>query len=106
MYHVVPFCGTLCYTKNMMKKELKNDFVKARIEPELKAEVHGVLDELGITPSQAIYMFYKMIQREHGIPFSLMLPNAETKKAIEEAKKGEGLTVCKDSDELFKDLDI
>lgn len=89
-----------------MPRPGKNEYVKARIEPELKAEVHAVLEELGITPSQAIYMFYKMIQREHGIPFSLMLPNKETQKAIEETRKGEGLTTCKDSDELFKDLDI
>lgn len=85
---------------------MRNEFVSARIEPHLKAEVQHILEELGITPSQAILMLFKSIQREHGIPFSLMLPNEETKTAIKEARQGKGLTKHKNTKDFFKDLDI
>lgn len=47
---------------------MKTDFVRARIEPELKQHVHAIFDELGVTPTQAITMFYKLVEREHGVP--------------------------------------
>jgi len=53
-----------------MHAENKIEFVRARIEPHLKASVHAVLAQLGITPSQAITMFYKPIEREHGLPLN------------------------------------
>lgn len=85
---------------------MRNEFVGARVDAHLKAEVQVILEELGITPSQAILMLFKSIKREHGIPFSLMLPNEETKIAIEEARQGKGLKKYKNTDDLFKDLDI
>lgn len=89
-----------------MHAENKTEFIKARIEPHLKASVHAVLDKLGITPSQAITMFYKSIEREHGLPLSLMLPNAATARAIKEAKSGRGIKKFKNAEDLFKDLGI
>ena len=89
-----------------MLAENKTEFVKARIAPHLKASVHALLDKLGITPSQAITMFYKSIEREHGLPLSLMVPNAATDRAIKEAKAGKGLKKFKSAEGLFKDLGI
>ncbi len=89
-----------------MHAENKTDFVKARIGRHLKASVHAVLAKLGITPSQAIIMFYKSIEREHGLPLSLMIPNAATARAIKEAKSGRGLKKFKSAEDLFKDLGI
>lgn len=89
-----------------MLPENKTEFVKARIEPHLKASVHAVLDEIGITPSQAITMLYKSIEREHGLPLSLIVPNAKTARAIKEAKAGKGIKKFKSARDLFKDLDI
>ena len=89
-----------------MHAENKTEFVKARIEPHLKASVHAVLAELGMTPSQAITIFYKSIEREHGLPLSLMVPNAATARAIKEAKSGKGLKKFKNAKDLFKDLGI
>ena len=89
-----------------MRTENKTEFVKARIEPHLKASVHGLLAELGMTPSQAITMFYKSIEREHGLPLSLMVPNAATARAIKEAKAGRGVKKFKNAKDLFEDLGI
>jgi addiction module RelB/DinJ family antitoxin len=52
----------------------KTAVITTRIEPELKAEVETVLDELGLTISQAILLYFKQIALQQGIPFQLQLP--------------------------------
>jgi antitoxin component of RelBE/YafQ-DinJ toxin-antitoxin module len=51
-------------------------------------------------------MLYKQVSRKHEIPLDLSLPNKETAKAIEEARKGEGIVRCKDVDDMFDKLGI
>ena len=48
--------------------------VRARMSPELKDSVEGVFDSLGLTPSQAIVLFYKQIELRRGLPFEVRLP--------------------------------
>ena len=48
--------------------------VRARMSPELKNSVEGVFDALGLTPSQAIVLFYKQIALRRGLPFEVRLP--------------------------------
>lgn len=84
----------------------KEAFVRARVEPQLKMAAEGVLYELGITPTQAITMLYRQVAREHEWPIELKIPNAKTRKVLEETDKGVGLIECKDIDELFKKLGI
>jgi DNA-damage-inducible protein J len=83
----------------------KAAFIMARVEPKLKVTAEHVLSELGITPTQAITMLYSRIAREHGWPLELKIPNAKTARAINEARKGKGITVCKNEDDLFKKLE-
>jgi DNA-damage-inducible protein J len=40
--------------------------IRARAEPDLKAEAEAVLTKLGLTPTQAITPFYREIVREKG----------------------------------------
>jgi len=87
-------------------KILKSDFVRARIEPKLKADVHSVFHKLGVTPTQVINMLYKRIKHEHRIPFELSLPNAQTTKAIKEARKRKGIVENKNAEDMFKKLRI
>lgn len=84
----------------------KEAFVRARVEPELKMVAEEILEELGITPTQAITMLYKRIAREHEWPLELKIPNAKTAKAIKEARQKKGVTECEDEEELFKKLGI
>jgi len=55
--------------------------VRVRVAPELKMHVHHIFEELGLSPSQAISLFYKKVESEHGIPFDLHMPNPETTRA-------------------------
>ena len=49
--------------------------VYARIEPELKTDVEGILSQLGLTPSAVIQMLYSQIKLTRGIPFEIKLPS-------------------------------
>lgn len=80
----------MCYTLPMITKT-KTDFVRARIEPSLKKKAEMVLSKIGISPSEAINVFYRRIASDKGIPFSLNVPNAETRKAIKEARAEKNL---------------
>lgn len=83
----------------------KAAFIRARVEPKLKAVAENVLNQLGITPTQAITMLYSRIAREQEWPLELKISNAKTARAIKEARKGKGVTVCKDADDLIKKLE-
>ena len=77
--------------------------VYARIEPELKNEVEGILSQLGITPSAVVQMLYSQIRLTKSIPFEIKLPsrrplsldeltteqlNAELKKGYDDIQAG------------------
>ena len=84
----------------------KTDTVSIRMEPVLKDGSEKILKELGLTASQAITLFYKQVLLQKGLPFKVMLPNATTQKAIEDATLGRDLATYDTADELFKDLGI
>lgn len=46
----------------------------ARIEPEVKEQAESILSALGITASNAIYLFYKQVILQRGLPFEVKLP--------------------------------
>src|SRR3989339_535419 len=82
----------------------KSVYVRARIEPGLKAKAEAVFNELGISPSEAIGMLYEQVSREHRIPLELSVHNKRTIREIQEAREGRGLVVCKDVSDLFHQL--
>ena len=84
----------------------KSAYVRARIEPDLKIQAEAIFSEFGVTATQVITMLYKQVSRKHEIPLDLSLPNKETAKIIEEARKGEGIVRCKDVDDMFDKLGI
>ena len=86
----------------------KTSTVQIRIEPQLKASVEKVLDDLGLSMSSAISLFLKQVVLHDGLPFPVKIPNAETLAALNEAKTlkadlaEKGLT----KEELYQDLGI
>jgi DNA-damage-inducible protein J len=63
----------------------KTDVVSARIDPELKQNVEHIFQELGLTTTQAITLFYKQVDLHRGLPFEVRLPNEVTLQALAEA---------------------
>lgn len=60
---------------------MANTAVYARIDSTLKESAESILQQLGISPSSAIQMFYSQIVMTRGLPLDLRLP-AEKPTAI------------------------
>jgi DNA-damage-inducible protein J len=69
-------------------KVKQTDYIRARVDPELKADAEAILETLGVTASDAIRMLYKQIVLRKGLPFELRIPNATTRRAMREATQG------------------
>ena len=80
----------------------KTETIRARVEPGLKSDAEAVLGKLGITPTEAITLFYRQVALHKGLPFPVRIPNAETRKALREAKRGEDMEKFDSVDEWAK----
>lgn len=79
--------------------------VRARIAPDLKADVEKLLEHLGVTTTDAITMFFNQIRLRKGLPFPVELPNDVTRRAFEATDRGAELHAYDNVDEMFKALD-
>lgn len=82
----------------------KDATMTIRVESDLKREVEKIFKQLGLSNSEAIYLFFKMVKFNHGLPFEVKIPNQETIETLERTDRGEELTRYKSKEELFEDL--
>ena len=54
----------------------KTETIRARVEPELKYLAEEVFSELGLSPTEAITLFYTQVTLHRGLPFEVRIPNA------------------------------
>ena len=83
----------------------KSARISTRIDENLKQKAESILDDLGLSPSEAIIMYYKQILLRRGIPFDVRLPD-DTLEAIEDLETGKNISKYKTLDEMYKDLHI
>ena len=57
---------------------------------QVKEEAAHVLEQMGLSVSDAIRLLMVRIAREKALPFDVKVPNDETVGAMEEARRGEG----------------
>ena len=87
---------------------MANTNVNIRMDADLKMQFEAFCADMGMTMTTAFNVFAKKAVREYRIPFEIggEIPNAATRKAIEDAKNGIGLSRAFSSvDELMEDLD-
>jgi DNA-damage-inducible protein J len=84
----------------------KTSTVRARIEPELKGKAEHIFQQLGLTTTQAITLFYKQVELKNGLPFDIAIPNKVTHKTFSDTDAGRDLILCEDTDDMFKRLGI
>jgi len=84
----------------------KTKTITVRLDPHLKDNAERILSELGLTVSQAISLFYRQVELHEGLPFEVRLPNATTRRALQDGQARRGLTSFATTDELFADLGI
>ena len=85
---------------------MKTATVRARIEPKLKHDVESVLDQLGLSFSEAIELFLRQVKLNNGIPFDIRIPNKATIQTFEDTNKGKNLTHYKNAKDMFDKLGI
>jgi DNA-damage-inducible protein J len=85
---------------------MKTAAVHSRIQPEIKAQAESVLQRLGLSPTEAIRLFYTQIALRNGLPFEVELPNEETAQALKESREGTKLTTHKSVEDLFESWDM
>ena len=79
--------------------------IRARVEPELKDRAEAMLEELGLSATSAITLFYRQVVQRRGLPFDVRLPNAPTQRAMHGARTGRGVVAAASMDELLTQLD-
>ena len=79
----------------------KSATVHARVEPKTKKEAEGVLKKLGMSPTEAIRLFYNQICLRGGIPFPILIPNETTKKTLKKSSRGEEVQSFDSLEEIF-----
>lgn len=80
----------------------KSAVVHARLEPGTKKKAEGVLRRLGLSPTDAIRLFYRQICLRHGLPFRVRIPNGTTERTLEKSRKGEGVRLFRSLDDMVE----
>ena len=80
----------------------KTAMIRARLEPQLKSEAEIVLAEIGLSPAEAIRLFYKQVSLQKGLPFEVRIPNAGTRAAIREVRARRNLKSYKSAAALIR----
>lgn len=82
----------------------KTAVMSARVAPDLKDRTEKLFSSLGLTVSEAFNLFLNQADLRQGLPFAVEIPNAETKKAIEEGRNGIDLQEFTDVKSLMTNL--
>ena len=95
--------------------------VFAHVEPEIKEQAEQVLDQLGISMSNAVDMFLRQVVLRQGIPFEMKLPkriplaysaitkeefDAEIGKGMEDIREGRVYSADAVEEEMRRDYGI
>jgi DNA-damage-inducible protein J len=84
----------------------KTATVRARIEPDLKNEVEGILSHLGLTASETILLLYRQIKLRRRLPFDVAMPNRLTAKILRQSKMGKNVKHFASKKDLYADLGL
>jgi DNA-damage-inducible protein J len=84
----------------------KSATARARVEPEVKREAEKILNECGLSASQAINLFYRQVILERGMPFQIRSFNEATRRVLKNSEKGVEIEQFESADALFEDLGI
>lgn len=69
--------------------ERQDDIVRSRIDHETKLRAQNIFSQLGLSMSDAMRLFLHQVIEENGLPFSVKIPNRQTRQAIQEVELGQ-----------------
>ena len=70
----------------------KTETIRVQVEHGLKHEAERLFSALGLSPSEATGLFHAQTALHKGLPFTVKVPNAESREALRKASEGEDLT--------------
>ena len=73
-----------------------NALVQTRVNKTVKKKAAAVLQDVGLTVSDAVRLLLTRVARDKALPFELLTPNAETVAAMKAARAGETARVTLD----------
>ena len=82
-------------------RTMKTAVIHARIELQTKTEAETVLRQLGLTPTEAIRIFYAQILSRGGLPFAVEIPNSLTKETLDKSQRGEDIQAFDSLSDMF-----
>ena len=84
----------------------KTAVIRARVEPNLKIEVENIFTHLGLSPTEAVTLFYHQVKLRRGLPFEVSIPNEVTLQTFANTDAGINIIECRDREDLFEQLGI
>jgi len=88
----------MCYASIMIKSAT----IHARINPDTKAKAETILHQLGMTPTEAIRLFYAQITLQNGLPFAVTIPNDLTAATLTKSYRDEEVEEFDSLDDMFE----
>ena len=82
----------------------KTTMMHVRIDEQLKEQATDTLAQIGLSLTDAVKLFLNRVVIEQALPLQLKVPNAETRAAMEEARRMKQLRFST-SRELFDGLE-
>jgi DNA-damage-inducible protein J len=79
----------------------KSAIIHARMEPATKRKAEGILNRLGLSPTEAIRLFYRQISLREGLPFPVQIPNKLTRETLRKSRAGEDVVQFKNLEDMF-----
>jgi DNA-damage-inducible protein J len=75
--------------------------IHARIDPSTKQATEAILQTLGMSPTEAIRLFYRQIAIRKEFPLELRTPNELTSNTLEKSDRGEDIEYFDTSQDLY-----
>lgn len=79
--------------------------VHARIDQATKAATEKVLESLGMTPTEAIRLFYRQIAIRKSFPLELRVPNKLTALVLSKSNKNQDIETFENAADLYASWD-
>jgi DNA-damage-inducible protein J len=81
---------------------MRTAIIHARIEPATKQKAERVIRKLGMTPTEAIRIFYRQIILRDGLPFRVAVPNSLTAATLQKSRQGQELEQFGSTEQMFE----
>ena len=76
--------------------------VHARIDSATKSATEKVLKKIGMTPTEAVRLFYRQIAIRKAFPIELRVPNRLTAEVLSKSDRGEDVESFQSAGELYE----